>query len=336
MACKQCNGDWLTATGKDCKTCPHCSKLQRCRSRKTGRWVEPTQQKTCRECNCAFTAVGLKAIGLQWTCNSTACNAARRKRKKREAARRRTAGIYALPRTPKPKRHCAFSECGKELLRRDQKRYCSKRCFFAAVRSGVQPFKGRRHDAWSALVDWAHGWYASRPIWTQCLVCNRCIEQCRQKERRFCDDRCRYRHEHPLPTNCCECGCEISNKYKNHLRCVSCTKKRLKQFKREARRLLGKYRTRCRYYGVPYDPAVTRKKVFERDRYVCQLCRARCLRRFTLIDGLAHPLSPTVDHVVALSLRRSGHTWDNVQCACWQCNVSKGARARGQLRLVLS
>jgi 5-methylcytosine-specific restriction endonuclease McrA len=86
---------------------------------------------------------------------------------------------------------------------------------------------------------------------------------------------------------------------------------------------------------VPYDSSVTRRKVFERDNYTCQLCGVKCLERFTLDDGVPDPVCPTVDHIIALSKRLRGHTWDNVQCACWQCNVDKGAAARGQLRLAL-
>lgn len=336
MACRKCGSDWVTATGKDCKTCPHCNKRQRHEARQQGRWVEPTAEKKCEECGVGFTAVGLQNINQQVLCGSPDCKAARRQRTRKASAVRRANGIFTLPREQKPKRYCQFYGCCKELTRREQKHYCSTVCFFSAVNAGEQQFKGRVHDDWAAFVDWSHEWDASRPIWTQCLSCNRCIEQCPNGERKFCDDRCRYRHEHPLPTKCCDCGCDISNKYKNQLRCISCKKKRIRQFKREAKRLLGNYRRRCRYYGVPYDPAVTRQKVFERDGYVCQLCGVRCLQRFTLIDGLPDPLSPTIDHIVAISLRLLGHTWDNVQCACWQCNVSKGARAQGQLRLALA
>jgi 5-methylcytosine-specific restriction endonuclease McrA len=55
-----------------------------------------------------------------------------------------------------------------------------------------------------------------------------------------------------------------------------------------------------------------------------------------VIDDVPHPLSPTVDHIIAISLRIKGHTWDNVQCACWACNVAKGAKAKGQLRFAIA
>jgi 5-methylcytosine-specific restriction endonuclease McrA len=55
-----------------------------------------------------------------------------------------------------------------------------------------------------------------------------------------------------------------------------------------------------------------------------------------VVNEMPHPLSPTVDHIIAISRGIKGHTWDNVQCACWECNVAKGASARGQLRLSLA
>jgi 5-methylcytosine-specific restriction endonuclease McrA len=59
------------------------------------------------------------------------------------------------------------------------------------------------------------------------------------------------------------------------------------------------------------------------------------VKKFVLVNNVPHPRSPTVDHIIAISLGIKGHTWDNVQCACWQCNVKKGAKAIGQLRMAI-
>lgn len=335
MACKKCGSGWVTATGKDCKTCPHCSKRQRNAAREQGRWVEPTAKKQCEECGVGFTAVGLQNINQQVLCGSHDCQAARRQRTRKASAERRASGIFTLPREPKPKRYCQFSGCGKELTRRDQKQYCDKACFFAAVNGGEQQFRGRKQDDWAAFADWAFEWESQRPVFVDCMACGKQIAQCRG-QRKFCDDKCAYRYQFPLPTHCCDCSCKITAKDCKQTRCVACKRKKLKEYRRNAKRLLGNYRRRCRYYGVPYDKHVTRRKVFERDNYICQLCGVRCLGVFTLLDGIPDPLSPTVDHIVAISKRVKGHTWDNVQCACWSCNVAKGARAKGQLRLAMA
>lgn len=67
----------------------------------------------------------------------------------------------------------------------------------------------------------------------------------------------------------------------------------------------------------------TRIAVYERDGWVCGICKA------TVDPELKHPdpMSASLDHVVALS--NSGtHTLDNVQCAHLRCNIQKGNRER--------
>jgi predicted nucleic acid-binding Zn ribbon protein len=81
------------------------------------------------------------------------------------------------------------------------------------------------------------------------------------------------------------------------------------------------YRSRCKHYGVYYDPSVTRIKVVKRDKNKCQLCGKICNpndKRW----GSSGPDFPTLDHIVPLS-KGGTHTWDNVQCACGICNSYK-------------
>jgi hypothetical protein len=94
---------------------------------------------------------------------------------------------------------------------------------------------------------------------------------------------------------------------------------------------------RCQKFGVPFDPSVKPHMVFERDRFVCHICKRKTLAWFTLNGRIPHPLSPTVDHhPYPLSAGIKGHEWDNVRCACWDCNTRKGARWSGQIPLALS
>ena len=61
---------------------------------------------------------------------------------------------------------------------------------------------------------------------------------------------------------------------------------------------------------------LTRREVFQRDRYACQYCGTQ-----------SHDL--TLDHVVPRH-RGGGHTWENLVTACKACNHRKGAQdARG-------
>lgn len=62
----------------------------------------------------------------------------------------------------------------------------------------------------------------------------------------------------------------------------------------------------------------TPKQVFERDRYLCRICGGAVKAGATVPDHDA----PTLDHRVPLTLGGS-HTFDNVQCAHFICNVRK-------------
>jgi hypothetical protein len=331
MACKKCGSDWVTATGKDCKTCPHCSKRQRHEARAQGRWSEPTLHKTCVECDSGFTAVGLQEIQSRVLCHNPQCKKSRRKKLKDAGNARRAAGVFILPKKPKAKRCCKFSKCGKELTKREQKDYCGRVCYFAAIDAGEQQFRGRVRDEWSGLVDWAYEWEAQRPEWMECEACGKNTER-QNSMQRVCSDACLYRLEKPLHEECLDCGSPLNADTRYVRRCEPCRKKRVRWLMKQAGKTPKK---RCKRHGVPCDSSVKSKEVFERDNYMCQLCRRKCLQKFTVIDDTPHPLSPTVDHILAISLGIKGHTWDNVQCACWECNVAKGASALGQLRLAL-
>lgn len=83
----------------------------------------------------------------------------------------------------------------------------------------------------------------------------------------------------------------------------------------------GDDRKRCRRYGVYFDPKIRREDVFERDKYICQICGIKCdpNDRGWGANGATHP---TIDHIIPLS-KGGTHTWDNVQCACGLCNSTK-------------
>lgn len=341
MACKKCGSDWTTKDGSDCKTCPHCCKLQRCKARKEGRWVEPTQQKTCEECGVEFTAVGLHNIAMQVLCESPVCKAARHKRKRQASAKRRAAGVYTLSREPKPERHCQFSGCGKKLTRRNQKDYCGKPCYFAAIDAGQQQFKGRVQDEWARLVDWAYDWHAQRPRPKKLRQrkarprCQHCGNECKQTASRFCCYGCVKAWRGIRKCELCGVDVRDSNAY-SKCRCDSC--KRLAKTKTNRRNKIKygrNHRQRARRHGVRYV-SVEVRAIYERDGWRCQICRRKCLHRFVVskVDGRPHPRSPTIDHI--RSMKRGGnHEPSNLQLACFSCNTKKGVACRGQLRLEL-
>lgn len=74
--------------------------------------------------------------------------------------------------------------------------------------------------------------------------------------------------------------------------------------------------------------AVSRVKVFERDRWTCMLCGKPVSRS----RKSPHPMAPVVDHIIPVA-RGGTHEYKNVQCAHHGCNSKKSANMIGQLRL---
>ncbi len=89
------------------------------------------------------------------------------------------------------------------------------------------------------------------------------------------------------------------------------------------------HQDRARRFGVARE-AINRLAVFRRDGWRCQICGIKTPQR--LLGGKTD-CAPELDHQVPLS-GGGGHIYENVQCACRQCNSAKGAgRPVGQLDL---
>jgi 5-methylcytosine-specific restriction endonuclease McrA len=72
-------------------------------------------------------------------------------------------------------------------------------------------------------------------------------------------------------------------------------------------------------------------RVFDRDKWKCQLCGITTPRK---MRGTIAPNAPELDHIVPLS-RGGIHTYSNTQCLCRQCNGRKGSKLMGQLKMVM-
>lgn len=80
--------------------------------------------------------------------------------------------------------------------------------------------------------------------------------------------------------------------------------------------------------GASVGEKVYRRQVYERDGFICHLC-GKSLRMDT---ASPHPLSPTLDHVIPISLGGS-HSYANVRAAHFICNSKRGNRGAAQLIL---
>ena len=69
-------------------------------------------------------------------------------------------------------------------------------------------------------------------------------------------------------------------------------------------------------------------EIFARDNNTCQICGKKVAKTKRCI-----PRQATIDHIVPLS-KGGDHTEINCQTACRECNVRKGAKSGGQLRLI--
>lgn len=238
-------------------------------------------------------------------------------------------------------RYCHW--CGKAIKRsgggKDAKKYCCKPCYFDAVRAGEQQFKGRRHDAWAAFVDWSQEWDGQRPKPRKPRprksrpTCQTCGKEVKHGASRFCCYECVKAWRGTRKCDSCDIEIENCTAY-SKARCDSCRLKSKRKANQKAKRKYGRnHRQRARYHGVRYV-SVPVKFIYERDGYRCQICRSRCLKSVTYskVDGRIHLRSPTIDHIVPMA-SGGNHEPGNLQTACFECNTKKGAASRGQLRM---
>lgn len=131
------------------------------------------------------------------------------------------------------------------------------------------------------------------------------------------------------PKICCICEKEYFTQFSYSKYCSQRCKAKAKRdryrikYGRSKRKSLGAshYLSRARKFGVEYEYGVTLKSVIKRDKGICQICGKVCNpndKRW----GSFGPDYPTLDHIIPLS-KGGPHTWDNVQCACGNCNSYK-------------
>lgn len=117
--------------------------------------------------------------------------------------------------------------------------------------------------------------------------------------------------------------------------CNSCTKQRNKDLKKEQRKINrkkygsnGSHRQRAKRAGVHYE-SIKSIKVLERDGWKCHLCGIATPKK---LRGTFEPNAPELDHIVTIA-EGGAHTYSNVACACRSCNLKKGGKSLGQLKI---
>jgi 5-methylcytosine-specific restriction endonuclease McrA len=85
----------------------------------------------------------------------------------------------------------------------------------------------------------------------------------------------------------------------------------------------GAQRRRARLAEVIVE-SFSHREIFERDRWVCQLCRGPVIATIKHPD----PMSPSLDHIIPLA-KYGNHTRANVQLAHLLCNLRKADKLLG-------
>lgn len=178
---------------------------------------------------------------------------------------------------------------------------------------------------------------ASEIPWRQCVECSSwfgrpnhstvCGEECRTAARaRWVTHRVKARRK------CLDCG---GPRNKHRAFCDVCRDHReaLKLDKfiewRRDNRAAYKAADRARRRGARTAEKVDSAYIFERDRFMCQLCK----KRLAMKQVAPHPKAPTMDHIVPVS-KGGLHEASNIQAAHFICNARKSAGGTDQLLLL--
>lgn len=274
----------------------YCS--QRCRE--VGQYGRrEIQAKQCERCGKAF-----KTKTDRKHCSESCAKASRREKSSETFASKRIAKCLA---------------CGKEFVARKKKYMtcCSRECgweYVAAKRRALNQKKCVQcFDTFNGSGD----------------KCNNCCRIGVRFGMRLC--------------NCIDCRVSfprIGNPTgKNGVRCEQCRiSERIRRGREWYKGIRAKvhiqgslsiHEYRAHKYGVEsehVDPIA----VFERDKWVCQICK----KKTKPSDNPKHPLRASLDHLIPLS-RGGPHLYRNCQCAHNKCNLSKGSKIRRQQLLLI-
>lgn len=169
--------------------------------------------------------------------------------------------------------------------------------------------------------------YGREGAWRQANPsCRHCGKPITGRTRLFCDIYCTRKSAFkvkPLKTVICP-GCNREFK-QNRPYQKYCTKKCLNKTRWRNDNHLRRHKAR---ENGDYE-IISNDDIYARDAWRCQLCCKKVLKSWR---GTSHPRAPELDHIVPLS-RGGKHVRTNVQCSCRSCNIAKGDRPLGQLRL---
>lgn len=250
-------------------------------------------------------------------------------------------------------------QCGKELTKKGQHKYCSRVCMYihlGKARKDISESKRQRicetcgkeflmrQPSGKALKgEVIEGRFCSneckgiarrkfkeKKVW-HCKVCGKelksyaayCSDECiknKEKERMYQYNKAKKSCKQRI---CKGCGNPFVPEYGNK-RSIFCSDICLKRIAHDRRKAKAKAADNGVYYEY-----INPINVFKRDGWRCQLCGRKLTPKHR---GTFRDDAPELDHIIPWA-RGGEHSYRNTQCACRKCNNKKGARELGQLRL---
>lgn len=243
-------------------------------------------------------------------------------------------GAVAIGNHPSAMVQGLCARCGTQFSRkrradqtRDAFKYCSRTCYFAVKAQHREQRAARLAEQREAKV-------ALRLAPRLCVDCGDTVDtksRCAACAKKRAHEYHKVRYQGKRREGVCpECGgAWVAVRVQGVKRyCSSACAKKANRRKGDRARG-GGHTQRAKRAGVGRKYNVQPLKVFERDKWTCQVCGKRTPRR---LRGQPHQDAPELDHIVPLSMG-GPHTYDNVQLACRGCNIAKGASWIGQRRL---
>lgn len=207
----------------------------------------------------------------------------------------------------------ACKECGQLFVRSSGTNaglYCSRPCAYAERRRNIPTTEAKRRAERDAAEHQRNVVRAARALVAFAVHMVRMLKPCAM------------------------CGGDRGkpNGYGSY--CGPCAAKRARELNRKHPnrkkwRRIAKARRRAVERGLEadrFDPI----EIFERDGWRCHICHRKTPKK---LRGTYDDRAPELDHIISLA-GGGTHTRQNTACSCRKCNIEKGAKSYGQLRLV--
>lgn len=199
---------------------------------------------------------------------------------------------------------------------------------------GCRPSKSKPPKYGSTCGDLCRAYLRYRR-WPQCKLKQTPCLYCRKPltvGRAYCNKRCRALYERDAEASqeprrwymgwCIHCGEPFVDNQPARIVCSPrCGRRHNKQ--------RGKATRRARMRTAFVAP-VHRARIYERDRWRCQIC-GKAVQQDAEVP---HPLAPTIDHIIPLALGGT-HEPSNVQLAHFKCNALKSHIGTGDQLLLI-